>query len=359
MSLTIYVGRDIQDETQLPGTHHESRDVRALCRYLAQTWFHDHSRHYALIAGPLRTGTFREIAPDLVIVSQLGVGIMELKNYRGRMDCSQKNGPWTADDAVIDAGSAANPLRQVLAYAAAIKQDLIADMRLPGDLSDWDEMKLQTAVCFTHPYADVIDCERQVQQYPLDKTMKKVGGPFSVITPRQTLAWAEDLRFGVSMGMMYQNRPLQWTPQQVQHVAADFFGAREWESLNRWAESAAKRPYGYCTLLDDREPAPVAPLRRVQATVGRESTNDVIISPTYGGVGRVHARFTYAWLDAVVIEPLSPAYGVWVNGQRTQKRELADGDEIVLGPADAPQTGCRLRFTLTQPPAAPTETARR
>ena len=70
------------------------------------------------------------------------------------------------------------------------------------------------------------------------------------------------------------------------------------------------------------------PLDHERVTVGRRATNDICLP--YAAVSGAHAVFVTVPIG-VVIEDLGSTNGTTVNGKRTAKHVLQDGDEIDIG----------------------------
>ena len=63
-------------------------------------------------------------------------------------------------------------------------------------------------------------------------------------------------------------------------------------------------------------------------TLGRVSENSIQIQ--HGSVSRHHALLRYTE-DGWMLEDLGAENGTWVNGERIEKRRLADGDRVNIG----------------------------
>lgn len=68
---------------------------------------------------------------------------------------------------------------------------------------------------------------------------------------------------------------------------------------------------------------------RAMARIGRHSMNDIVLPDS--SVHRHHAELAISELGRFELTDLGGANGCIVNGERCQRRELADGDTIELG----------------------------
>jgi len=72
------------------------------------------------------------------------------------------------------------------------------------------------------------------------------------------------------------------------------------------------------------------PLELDEVVIGRAQEAQLMLDS--GAVSRRHARLIRT-ADSYRIEDLESANGVYVNGERTTQRELADGDSLQIGDA--------------------------
>src|ERR1700682_3961360 len=74
------------------------------------------------------------------------------------------------------------------------------------------------------------------------------------------------------------------------------------------------------------------PIEATPFTVGRHADNQLVLRDNRAS--RVHARFTEE-NGAYFIEDLKSRHGVYVNGERVEKRQLANSDRIDFGFQDS------------------------
>ena len=360
MPVKIFIGRDIQDHTQLPGFSHEARGFREI--YL-EIWrkLHWHPAFYVVLANPQRTFTGLEVSPDMIIISQLGLGVVELKHYFGQIDCRQAKGEWRAGNMVIKAGASRasghashkNPHDQVQDYASQIRGDLLdsAEWWLPGTPETWDRFKFHTAVCFTHPNAHLDRCRKVLASRYRPGHELFEWERFAVLGVDDMVAWITELRFEASQGHADWFNPYAWTPDGVIRMATKFFGAREWKEIS--SILPIEEPYAYLMLMEHREPVQIFELYGDEAIIGRDAYQCQIVIPSrYESVSRQHARISREG-PTVFVEDLQSKYGTFLGGQLVNKRiALRPGQEFALGPEGA--KGCTLRFSRTLYQSPPT-----
>jgi hypothetical protein len=353
MPAKIFIGRDIQKITHYPDTPHESRGIRQICTYLWDTWHHSSVRHYAIVANPKQTGTGRELSADLLIISEMGLGVVELKESFGTIKCDDPRGKWLAGPAPIKAGSQKNgyknPHRQVQAYARDIRDDLIAMQLFPGE--DWEQSKfeLHTAVCFTNPDARLDACQKMVRKSHWQRQALAKWEKFAVLSYRDVRDWGVDMRFNVDMGEAYGYRPCTWTPEQVYAIATEFFGARPWTSMVEAMPPG--KPLAYLTEIVEGKDSNVFSIAQETATIGRAPESHVLIAAEYHTVSRNHAVLTRT-IDGFVLEDKSKN-GTYVNNRpikEGQKYLLEENDVIMLGGLKEDKVVCCVKFSRTPPP---------
>jgi hypothetical protein len=151
MTVQFFIGRSPEGQPLSPEYSHEMLATIDLCKRI-WTAFHAHQPYFAVVAN------LSDPSLDLMIVSERGIGVMELKHYFGRVSC-REDGSWYAGPKRMVAGVEGrgfnNPHEQVQAYAEEIRARLITPPPwqkpwLPGKTIDWQEFKFHTAVCFTH-----------------------------------------------------------------------------------------------------------------------------------------------------------------------------------------------------------------
>lgn len=352
MPVKIYLGRDIQKFTHYPDTSHEARGVRQICAYLWDTWHHGSSRHYAIVANPKQTGTGRELSADLVIISEMGLGVVELKDSYNGIKCDDPGEVWQAGPINIKAGvetnGYVNPHQQVQAYASDIRDDLMAQILFPGESWERSKFKLHTAVCFTNPAAKIENCQKAVKKKHWQDREVLAWEKFDVLSYKDIRDWGVDLRFDVDMGEAYGFRPYSWTPEQVYGLATSFFAARPWVGMHEAMPTG--KPFAYLAVQNEEGQNQVFGISREVVALGRAPESHVLIAAQYHTVSRNHAVITRT-IDGFVLEDKSKN-GTYVNDRRLtdgQKYLLQENDVILLGGLKNDKSICCLKYSRKPP----------
>ncbi|MCP4427678.1 MAG: FHA domain-containing protein [Chloroflexi bacterium] len=343
MTVKLYVGRDFQNIIHEPQYEHEFTGIRAICTYLWET-FHQQEKAFAVIANAQMTGAGRELSPDLVVISEEGMGVVELKQSSGLIDCSEANGEWTAGGKPINAGGQANPHKQAQDYMAQIRDDLTGSQTwLPGNEGAQANFKFHTAVCFPNPQADIDWCQKLLkEEYRSRPKLKAWEKKLSVLKPKQVPNWAAGLRFEVSQGHANFFRTYRLTPAAITNLATGFFNAVEWKIMTTLMPLGAA--YACLALGDDMLP----PYRLTSdcIIIGRNWSCDLVLPGQYKRASNRHARIIR---DAagVFIEDLDSLNGTFINKKPLRNREkLESGQVITLGGKSGANTKvCQLRYT--------------
>jgi len=343
MSVKVYVGRDSQGQPWPPDYAHEARPDIDIVKRL---WLAYNSQKllYAVAANLHRPSA------DLVILSERGIGIVELKHYPGRIWC--KGSTWYAGEARIKAGSESkgrrNPHEQVQDYAAEIRSALIQPTRqpyLPGLIRDWEAFKFHTAVCFTHPDARIDDFRRALRRSPPNT---RPWEKFDVLRPDEIPEWAAALRFEVDKGRPHGYEPHRLAPKQIVRIVERLLRGTEWTEILNLMPTG--EPYAYLTLIEGRRRTQVFSLDREEMTLGRDvNVCDISVPEQYSRVGREHARI-WRELGKIFIEDLGSTNGTYVNQLRIRRPQLLKrGMKIALGGPVPGEKVCLLEFSVKAP----------
>ena len=267
---------------------------------------------------------------DLVIVTDKGLGVIELKHVPGRISEDKESHNWFFEKELLNAGNHnkhGNPNEQVRKYARSIRYWV--RKKFGDDSPKWNPLKIQTAVCFTHEAADF---SALFELYP------KSNVDFQILKPDQIVQWIAGLRFG--------NVPLKLTTQQLEHeVVKEIFGVMEWQEIEPIVEKVWQ-PFGYLQLDDV-----TFPLMSRQVKIGKKAESCTVIIPkSFRRVSRVHAQIEQK-LGEIVLTDLGSKNGIFVNdGKRiTQATALRNGDKIALGGPGTDEKSCLLEFSLEPP----------
>ncbi len=331
MPVQIFIGRGPEGHPLPPDYSHEMASTIEIIKRLWSA-FHHHQPYYAVVA------SLADPSADLMIVSERGIGVMELKHYYGRISC-RSNGYWYAGPKRMVAGVKGrgfkNPHEQVQAYAEAIRKKLIEpppwqEPWLPGKTIDWPRFQFNTAVCFTHPDVDLTGFEENLRKRCRPVTLPWEA--FSVLTIDEVPDWAISLRFEVGGDRSKGFARHRLTPLQINRFLSELFDLSPWEEIRELMPS--DHPYAFLTQLEEERIRQIFGLDRDEITIGRDlNACDIPIPERYFLVSRLHARI-FRTIDGVFIEDLRSTNGTYVDGKRIYRRtRLEQGAIITLGRA--------------------------
>src|SRR5215212_5891743 len=150
MPVKAYITRDPSGNPWPPVHEHEATAVIGLIQRLHEALNHERA-FYAVFAN------LQAPSADLVVLTEMGLGVAELKHYDGRLNVQA--GEWYGGTRLIRAGSGySTPRDPVQAYANRIRRDLIPHLAEFWSADQEDlitRLKIQTAVCFTNQQMQV------------------------------------------------------------------------------------------------------------------------------------------------------------------------------------------------------------
>jgi hypothetical protein len=278
----------------------------------------------------------------MIVITERGIGILELKHYYGRISIGYDNS-WYAGPKQIHPGSKyANPHEQVQGYAEEIRGRMMLAIR-PDWLRNSNDLKFQTAVCFTHPDADVSALREDVRRGRSIQRKEWEDG-FDVITPDDVPLWITNLRFQVSKGYSHDYEPFRLKREMVKALAEKLLRATEWEEILELMPTG--EPYAYLTLVDDEEAEHTYGLDRDELLVGRDpNACSLVIPARYSRASRLHARIVRN-VHGVTIEDLS-THGTFADGKKIMPNHpyrLQHEQVIMLGGPISGEKVCTLKF---------------
>ncbi len=359
MPVKLYVSRDSEGR---PWPPEHSFETAGCLEIVKRLWlaFHNKPVLYAVVSN------LHIPSADLVVISERGLGVIEFKHYPGRI--RRIGNIWYADGNRIKSGATdeagitkyQNPHQQVQSYAQQIRQKLVKPSRppawLPGASSDWQALKVQTAVCFTHPLAQLSEFKKEIAGIQLaDSAWEE----FSVLTINEVADWAVTLQFGLNKGKAQQYEPQRLSTQMIMSVAERLLHATEWIEIIELMPTGDA--YAYLALIEGGNCTQVFGLYQDNVIIGRGPNSYAIPLPSqFTFASHRHARITRT-LDGVFIEDLESKNGTYINGARVENRmKLKQDSVITLGGIDATTKICKLIFTrdpLMVTTLAKTETA--
>ncbi|MBE7551480.1 MAG: FHA domain-containing protein [Anaerolineales bacterium] len=353
MPVKIYVSHDAQGRTDPAIYVHENEAIYDLIKRLWLAFHHQETLYTVIVNLP-------EPPADLIVISERGVGVIELKHYPGQIT-QKREGSWYAGQTPIKAGSEnqgyRNPHDQVQAYAARFREKLMdaplrAEPWLPGRRSDWAEFKFGTAVCFSHPEA-IIDYLQKSLRLQRPSCEREI---FRLLKPEDVPTWAASLTFETEIKQEHRFIPARLTPSQVLRIVTQLLKVNEWVEIVKLMPTA--EPYAYLNLIENGVYTITFSLvdRGEEIIIGRNSKCGVLLPERFQRVSREHAKITRT-VEGIFIEDLNSQNGIYINGQRLeQKGKLKPGQQITLGGPSANSRTCLLEFSL-QPKAVEATTS--
>ncbi len=279
--------------------------------------------------------------PDLLILSERGIGLLNLCHESGSIFRSED--VWYADGKLVPGNihiGARNPHDHVQLCAEHLRHYLTSPSRdsapwLPGRYLTWQDLKFDTAVCFTHPQAHFKHIENGEQARSWER--------FQAFGLQDLLHWVDRLSFEQDISERDNVQSYRLPKDAIDRIVHELFASSPLEHL-----SASQRPpqysYGYLLLKHHDDTVARFILDHEKMTVGREPSCDVILPKQYRMVSRVHARLVCTE-SAVIINDMS-RNGIFIEGDRIrQSARLSSGQHILLG-GDSPIDGvCQLEFS--------------
>jgi hypothetical protein len=333
MTVQIYVSKDSQGRERGPEQTHEMAGVIDLLRRLWAA-YHHLPQLYAVVVDLQHPAS-----ADFVVLTEHGLGILELKDYDGLVIINH-DGTWYAGDRVVKGGSYPTPAIQVHKYAKQIRAVVLPSILPPSQkINTEEEIKFQTGVIFSHPEADLFTVKQQVRKVSHPKWVD----PFSVLAPREIVKWVGSLRFQWDYGPKRNYEHLRLDVHMIETIIQEQFDAVPWkEVLPNMPDGSA---YAY---LKDIEGKTIYELERDTVSLGRSPDCDIIIPAQYGRVSRHHCQITWR-LGKVGLEDLGSKHGTFVDGKKVPDKKtviINHNQEICLG-GDSQKNGtCLLVFVV-------------
>jgi hypothetical protein len=363
MPVKFYLGRDPQGRPHAYTFTHEENGARRICQHMYDRLAR-RKEQYTLIANPCYTGSFLELNPDMVIISELGLGVIELKHHFGQIDCSDPVGPWRAGVSPIESGRGfVNPHRQVQSYAEQIRNELTAygSRWLPGTPAQLAGLKVHTTVCFTNPMSRLDQCREAIQYHYAPGRALRAWERFSVTHAGEIPNWAMDMRFEVQSEADWFSS-YRLLPGEIDRLAAEFFHARPWEEMESYARETHE-PLAYLVVIDETRPElPPFRIDRDETLIGRNAgACTVVIPQNYTQVSNQHIRLIYA-NRRFYVEDLNSTNGTFFPGNPQRLAgiiEIKPGQRILLGDSNPSAKVCTLELRAEKHlPAIVTEQVR-
>ena len=337
MTVKIYISKDSTGQNWAPDYPHEINALQYMIKRLWQKYHHIRE-FYAVFAN------VREPSADLVIFSERGLGVLELKGKAGLINI-HPDGLWFGNT-YIEAGIHKNPHLQVQSYAQLMR-DKILPYILPDpfkrDRTRWGDVKTQTGVMFTDPRVDLKRIKEQISG-PMVKRLFWED-QFSILQPDDIATWAASLRFVITLGPNQGYEPFRVKPALIEQVLKQQFGAIAWNELEKSLPPA--EVYGYLIMEGDKENITFS-LNQDLLTLGRSPDCEVIFPDHFTRVSKQHAQITRG-VAGVEFKDTGSSNGSYLGREIIKTTiPLQHGQEVTLGGPIGMSGTCTLRFELRE-----------
>lgn len=343
MPVIAYITRDPLGNPWPPVHEHEATAVIGMIQRLHEALNHERGAYAVLV-------NLQTPSADLLVLTEMGAGVVELKHYSGTL--SAQAGEWYAGTQLVKAGVGhPNPREQALSYANRIRNELLPYLAKGWAIPENDlsvRLKLQTAVCFSHPDSAIPAAVKE----EIERDARQQGrrwSTFQLLTPADFATWVSGLRFGIEKDRSAQLAPQRLTAKQIAGFAELIFNCSEWTEIRNLMPTGT--PYAYLTLRQPGQEPQLFPLRAIEAMVGRDTQQSTLHIPQgFTRCSRAHAR---VWREAsdVWVADAGSTHGTYVNGHKvTSRAKLRPGQRITLGGAEADEKVCELHFSTDLPP---------
>lgn len=334
MTVKIYVAKDSENKVRPPDTPHEVQGVLYL---LTEFWrkYHHLPGFYGLVAN------MRFPSADLVIFTERGIGVLELKNYPGLVTV-RPDGTWYAGKAMIKGGAGCkNPHEQVQNYGAMIREKITRAV-FPEERYRWDEIKFQTAVCFMADQADLSNIKKRVDF--LNRDNQPWENRFDILYPNEISEWALKIMFTIKKDGAHDYEPITIKPARLDAVIKRTFNAVEWEEMV--AQMPPGKKYG-CVIVHDGQDELYHPLYLDETIIGRGKEEcQVAIPNKFELVSNVHCKIVRS-LEGVKIIDLQSKHGTYnLEGARITEAGVSSNRAFCLGGAPGEPGACVVQIQL-------------
>jgi hypothetical protein len=341
MSISVFVGQDSQGHNWSPDHAHEIEGLLGLLTHLWKKYQHL-QEHYCVLTN------IKAPDADVILFSERGIGVIELKHYAGRIRIDEQ-GKWTADDKPIKAGVHADPHKQVQVYAHQLREKILPFI-LPDpwvrDRQRWTEVKTQTAVCFTHPQANLEDVGSGNKTWNSPRVREPWEDNFEIIRPTDAALWAFKLRLGITLPRNKNFEPIRITAEEQVRCAEMILGGKPWTDIQNFMPT--NQPYGYLYLHLSDGPDSIFNLDKDRITIGRSMDCDIVIPSQFKRVSGHHCEITRS-PRIITLTNLEAKNGTFINGKPISHSQVLSGrDVITLGNMIADEKSCQLRLQLRQ-----------
>lgn len=342
MPVKAYITRDPSGNPWPPVHEHEATAVIGLIQRLHEALNHERA-FYAVFAN------LQAPSADMVVLTEMGLGVAELKHYAGRLNV--QGDEWYAGTRLVKAGTGYNnPREQVQAYANRIRRDIIPHLAdfWSADKEDLTmRLKVQTAVCFTNQQIVIAPDVKDAIELEADRNGRR-WSTFQVLTPANFTTWVGSLRFAVEQGRAANFAPFRLKPREIDALTKAYFQGSEWTEIRNMMPTGT--PYAYLTLRQPDQQPQLFPLRTSDMTIGRDGAKCALMMPeAFKRTSREHLRVSRV-ASQVWIRDLESSHGTFVDGMRiVEPTRLKAGQRVTLGGTEAGDKVCELVFTYQLP----------
>jgi hypothetical protein len=334
VTVELYVGKDPQGRPWEPDFTHE---VDAAIRIAGKVWRTFHAaQQLSLLAFNLHAPNI-----DLLVISERGIGLVEMKGHRGRI-CLGPEDHWLADGQAMlgykpipgrerPAASYINPHDQVQGQGDRLLERLRPVLR-----EDYPELtrgkrrnlRMQTCVCFTNPEADLSDLRNALPSWNRGR-LKSWESDFIVAMPDEIPEWISALRFEVKQVDTPPYYPFRLDPARQRSLLARLFDVERWMAVERILPVVR---YGQLHLLRGDKTVATFSLWEEETFLGRDPLKSTVVVPLeYTKVSRTHAVIRRD-MEGIILEDLKSHNGTYLDGRRIDgKALLRDGAVFSLG----------------------------
>jgi hypothetical protein len=368
MTLDFYVGKDKWGHPDEYHTTHEFQSVRDICADLFDFCGERSDFCGAVIANSQGYYDGFQTEPDLVIITEYGIGVLELKHNVGIISVERDGNTvrWFREKKGErkEMSEKENPQIQVQNYAKSMRNLLTRDearwlpskSQLPVDKKH--NFEISTGVCYTNPWVQLRNMDEvAVKRYfrpgreLLEWEKFSIFRHPSLYTPN-IKSWVASLRFEDRQGVVDGYSTYKLSPEEIDYIANHFFNVVPWTSMIRLIEDGIP-PYGRLNMRGSKWSSR---LNRQQSFIGRSRKCRVKIPnrEEFRLVSAIHARI-FNDSGEMYIENLG-RNGTYINGKAiTKPIKLKHQQKFILGSPVSQHGACEL-FYVSQENLSPTET---
>lgn len=342
MPVTFYIHKDANLRNIL---HGESLD--AVTKRTILSRLHDAlpaaQDFYAILFHDSDAQHRAELVPDLLIVSENGIGLLDLCYDSGSIFRSED--VWYADGKLIKGNintGARNPHEQIQLCADYVRHHLMTPLRdsapwLPGRYITWQDLIFDTAICFTRPDARFHHLENGESSKEWER--------FAAFSLKDLPYWVSRLAFEQNIEDRGGVQSYRLPQRNILRIVDELFPSTEVEHFPE-SQPPPPQPYGYLLLKQQGDIVARFILNHEKMTVGRDPSCDVLLPREYRMVSRMHANLICTD-GGVTIEDTS-RNGTFIQGERVQHPvRLSPGQQIWLGGNRLIDGVCLLEFSAT------------